>query len=272
MDSMVPDQEKIAGYRPAAVDRVRSGEVLTGTFALLGSPLTVEICGSAGFDWVLIDLEHGAGDDYVLLSQLQALAATPAAGLARVASNSRVDITKALDRGAVGVMVPRIETAADAQAAVRHVRYPPHGDRGVALMNRGAGFGSISAQDLQAVEPLLIVQIETPPALSNLSAIAGTAGVDVLFVGPSDLTWSLGAPGQFEDPAYRAAIRDVAETAAQHSKAAGILLSDLDAVPYHLDLGYTFIGISGDAGLLRVAARTAATKLKDLVPSNAAHS
>ena len=191
--------------------------------------------------------------------------------MVRVASNSRVDITKVLDRGAAGVMVPRIETAADAQAAASHVRYPPQGDRGVALMNRGAGFGSISAHDLKAVEPLLIVQIETPPALSNLSAIAGTVGVDVLFVGPSDLTWSLGVAGQFDDARYRAAVRDVADAAAQHSKAAGVLLSDVEMAPYYLDLGYTFIGISGDVGMLRVAARAAVTNLRELtsLPSKA---
>lgn len=209
----------------------------------------------------------------MLLSQLQALAATPSEGVVRVASNSRVDITKVLDRGAADVMVPRIETAADAQTAASHVRYPPHGDRGVALMNRGAGFGTISAHNLKAVEPLLIVQIETPPALSNLSAIAGTAGVDVLFVGPSDLTWSLGVAGQFDDDRYRAAVRDVAEAAAKHSKAAGVLLSDIEMAPRYLDLGYTFIGISGDAGFLQVAARAAVTKLRDLTshPSTAPH-
>jgi 2-keto-3-deoxy-L-rhamnonate aldolase RhmA len=237
---------------------------MIGTFAALGSPLTVEICGRAGFDWVLLDLEHGAGNEYLLLHQLQALGGTTAEGIVRVAANSRVDVTKALDRGAAGVMVPRVESLADAQSAARHVQYPPEGDRGVALMNRGAGFGRLSVTELLLQRPLLVVQIETAPALANLSPIAATPGIDVLFVGPSDLTWSLGIPGQVDDKRYRAAVAEVAKVAREHGKAAGVLLGSAEMAPPYIELGYTFIGISADAGFLQAAARSGLARARDL--------
>jgi len=248
------------------VDRVRAHETLLGTFAALGSPVSAEICGRSGFDWVLVDMEHGAADWYGLVHQIQALDGTPAAPMVRVPSNNRVDVTMALDRGAVGVMTPRIETADEAKSAATHVMYPPEGDRGVAMMNRGAGFGRRTVTDLRSCAPLLIVQIETPPALDNVSAIAATEGVDVLFVGPSDLSWSLGIPGKFDDPRYTEAITEVARAAAEQSKAAGVLVGNVALAPLYLELGYTFIGVSADAGLLQSAALSVITEFARIAP------
>lgn len=244
--------------------RARSGEVLLGTFLTLGAPQTAEICGASGFDWVLIDMEHGAGDWSSALQQMHALAGTPAEPIMRVPSNSRVEVTRALDRGAVGVMIPRVEGSADAEAASAHVRYPPNGDRGVALMNRGAGFGALSPNELRAGRPLLIVQIETLMALDDIAAIAATPGVDVLFVGPSDLTWSLGIPGELDHGRYREAVEAVGRAAVEHSKAAGVLLGNPTMAPWYLELGYTFIGVSADAGLLQTAARTTVSSFRQL--------
>ena len=165
---------------------VRSGGRSIGTFASLGSWVAAELCGAAGFDWVLVDLEHGAGDEQSLVPALQAISSTPAAGLVRVEANDRVRVTKALDAGALGVMIPRIETARDAQAAVQHSRYPLRGDRGVAMMNRGAKFGGRTTAQMSGLAPLVILQIETERALSELPGIAEVDGVDVLFVGPSE--------------------------------------------------------------------------------------
>ena len=165
---------------------VRSGARTFGTFASLGSSVAAELCGAAGFDWVLVDLEHGAGDEQSLVPALQAISSTPAAGLVRVEANDRVRVTKALDAGALGVMIPRIERALEAQSAVQHSRYPLRGDRGVAMMNRGAKFGGRTTEQMSGLAPLVILQIETERALSELAGIAEVDGVDVLFVGPSE--------------------------------------------------------------------------------------
>jgi 4-hydroxy-2-oxoheptanedioate aldolase len=242
--------------------RVRRGDLVIGTFANLGSPVSAEICGDAGFDWVLVDLEHGAGDEARMLAQLQALGSTGAAGLVRVESNDRVRVTSALDAGARGVMIPRVETTVAAGEAARHVRYPPDGDRGVALMNRGARFGSRSPEEMAAGRPLVITQIETTGALDELDGIARTAGVDVMFLGPSDLTWALGIPGQTADPRYLAAVDKIAAAAAAEGKAAGVLVGSADQVPLYQDRGYTFIGVSGEIAFLASAARDALARAR----------
>jgi 4-hydroxy-2-oxoheptanedioate aldolase len=242
--------------------RVRRGDLVIGTFANLGSPVSAEICGAAGFDWVLIDLEHGAGDEARMLGQLQALGSTGAAGLVRVESNDRVRVTSALDAGAHGVMIPRVETASAAGDAARHVRYPPDGDRGVALMNRGTRFGSRRTEEMAAGRPLVIAQIETSDALDELDDIAGTAGVDVLFLGPSDLTWALGIPGQTADPRYLAAVDKVSAAAAAAGKAAGVLVGSPDQVLLYEDRGYTVIGVSGEIAFLSGAARDALARAR----------
>jgi 2-keto-3-deoxy-L-rhamnonate aldolase RhmA len=243
--------------------KVRRGGYAFGTFAGLGSSLSAELCGAAGFDWVLVDLEHGAGDEQAMVSQLQAISSTPAVGLVRVEANDRVRVTKALDAGALGIMFPRIETAADARRAVEHVRYPPGGDRGVALMNRGAKFGGISVELAVSFSPLLIVQIESKATLTDLSKIATTEGVDVLFVGPSDLSWSLDIPGKMDDPLYVDAVKEVARAAAEAGKTAGVQVATVDAAFFYLDIGYRFIGVSGDVGLLASAARATASRLAE---------
>lgn len=236
--------------------RVQAGEALFGTFVNLGSPLTAEIVAAAGYDWVLIDLEHGAGDERDALSQMQAIEHTPATPLVRIEVNSRPRVHRVLDFGAVGVMVPRVDTVDEARQAVSHMRYPPAGIRGVALMNRACGFGRSSTEYMaSAGEGLLtIVQIESPRAVENADAIAGIDGVDVLFVGPADLSQAMGIFGSFDDPRFRDAVVATGEAARRHGKAAGVLLPTLDSLEMYWSAGYRFIGCSSDSGLLRIAA------------------
>jgi len=122
--------------------RVLAGEFLAGSWANLGSSLTAEMAGVAGFDWVLLDHEHGPGSDTTILHQLQALAATPAAALVRIAANDPARFKRVLDAGAHGVMIPYVGTAAEAQAAVSAMRYPPRGIRGVAETHSRTAFGA----------------------------------------------------------------------------------------------------------------------------------
>jgi 2-keto-3-deoxy-L-rhamnonate aldolase RhmA len=245
---------------PGYVDlrgRLRAGETLFGAFASLGSPVATEILARAGFDWLIIDLEHGVGTESELLANLHAMGATRTAALVRPQSGERLRIGRALDLGAHGIMVPRIDLPEQAREAVSFMRYPPDGTRGLALSTRGAGLGERSHADVGSINPQVfgIIQIESPSAVEHAAEIAAIDGVDVLFVGPADLSHSLGIPGGFDDPRYLAALERVATAAEAAGVAAGILLKDAVAVPRHRDLGYRFIGIGSDGGFIASGAR-----------------
>jgi 4-hydroxy-2-oxoheptanedioate aldolase len=233
--------------------RVLAREWLCGTFLNLGSPITVEIAGLAGFDWVLVDHEHGPGGEDTLLHQLHAAAATPTFPVVRIAANETPRFKRALDQGAFGVMVPYVSTAAEAKAAVAAMRYPPHGIRGVAKFNRGAGFGGDFEEYYRhAHERLLaVIQIETPEAVQNADEIAATDGVDVLFVGPTDLSYNMGMRDQLESAPFVEALKRVSEAASRHGKAAGILVHSHALVPRVRELGYTFVALGSDGGAVR---------------------
>jgi 4-hydroxy-2-oxoheptanedioate aldolase len=233
--------------------RVLAREWLCGTFLNLGSPITVEIAGLAGFDWVLIDHEHGPGGEDTLMHQLQAASATPTFPVVRIAANEPPRFKRVLDQGAFGVMVPYVSTPAEAQAAVTAMRYPPRGVRGVAKLNRGAGFGGDFDQYYaHAHERLLsVIQIETIEGVNNAADIAAIDGVDVLFVGPTDLSYNMGIPDQLQAPAFRAALEKVSEAASRHGKAAGILVHSPALVTVCRELGYSFVALGSDGGAVR---------------------
>lgn len=233
--------------------RVLAREWLVGTFLNLGCPMTVEIAGLAGFDWILIDHEHGPGGQDVLLHQLHAASATPAFPVVRIAQNEAPRFKRVLDMGAAGVMVPFVNTAAEARAAVAAMRYPPHGIRGVAKFNRGAGFGGdFDEYYAHSHERLLgIAQIESPEAIRASDEIAAVDGVDVLFVGPTDLSYNMGIPDQLESEAFTAALRQVSDAARRHGKAAGILVHNSTLVPRMRELGFTFMALGSDGGAAR---------------------
>jgi 4-hydroxy-2-oxoheptanedioate aldolase len=238
--------------------RVAAGETLLGTFVNLGSPLTAEIIGAAGYDWALMDLEHGAGDEREVLQQIQALESTPAVPLVRIESGNRPRFHRVLDFGAAGIMVPRVDSVEQAQEAVHYMHYPPQGIRGVAQMNRACEFGKTFSEYIAAAEEqlLCVVQIESPRAVQNAAAIASLKGVDVLFVGPLDLSFSMGIVGQFEAPQFVDALRIVAGVAKNAGKAAGILLKSPQDAARSAEMGYTFLGCGSDGGLLRTAAQS----------------
>jgi 2-keto-3-deoxy-L-rhamnonate aldolase RhmA len=245
-------------------ERVQKGEIVLGCFLSLGSSITAEIMGLAGYDWALIDLEHGAGNEREALFQMQALEATPAAPVVRVESNARQRSHRVLDLGAHGIMFPRISGAADARDAVAALRYPPQGVRGVAFSNRACAFGSNFLPYVEAslTSLLGIIQIETPEAVANVDEIAAVDGVDVLFIGPSDLSHSLGVLGKFDDARYLRAVDKTAEAAARRNKATGILLPKPDDMKFYRDRGFTFLASGSDGVLLNNAARALVAKLR----------
>jgi 2-keto-3-deoxy-L-rhamnonate aldolase RhmA len=236
--------------------RLEQGEPVLGCFLSLGSALTSEIMGSAGYDWGLIDLEHGAGSEADALGQMQGLAAAGTIAIVRVESNERQRVHRVLDFGAHGVMFPRIDTAADAVKAVAAMRYPPAGVRGVAFSNRSCGYGSNFRPYLTSTNLLTVIQIETQTAIDNVQEIAAVDGVDVLFVGPWDLSHSLGVLGDFEHPAFKAAVDQTVRAARAHGKALGILLPSAGELGRFHALGFRFIASGSDAVLLHLAAKS----------------
>jgi 2-keto-3-deoxy-L-rhamnonate aldolase RhmA len=245
-------------------ERLKAGEVLMGCFLNLGSSLTAEIVGMAGFDWVLMDLEHGAGGEAELLHQMQALEHTPAAAIVRVESSARQRIHRVLDLGAEGVMIPHIDNEPEALTAVAGLRYPPEGVRGVAAMNRACSFGTSFQQYVITANSTIvgILQIETEESLKHLDAIAAVDGVDVLFVGPSDLSHAMGITGQVDHPRFHVALRSVAEAAARAGKAAGALVMRREQAREYVQMGYRFLCCSSDGGLLNTSARELAASLR----------
>lgn len=232
--------------------RIRDGETVLGCWLNLGSSVTAEIAGQAGFDWVLIDLEHGAGSEHELLYQLQALEATPAAPVVRVASYERPRIQRALDFGAEGIMCPQIRNMEEAITAADALHYPPAGSRGIAKMVRGAAYGT-NFDEYRHKSPETItgmIQVETSGILNCLDDVAGLEGVDVLFIGPADLSMALGVFGEFDHPGFIEAVTATVNAAEKAGKAAGILLrSPEDFKKYH-DMGIRVIACGADAAFM----------------------
>jgi 2-keto-3-deoxy-L-rhamnonate aldolase RhmA len=247
--------------------RLLAGETLIGTFLGLGSTLAAEACAVAGFDWLLADLEHGGGDERALLHQQIAAEAHGIPMLARVESAERIRSGRLLDSGVAGIMFPRLETAVEVHAAVRHLRYPPAGDRGVATYNRVYAFGLRPEGLLTANDGVLgIVQVESRRALAVVDEIAAIPGVDVLFVGPRDLSTDLGCPGEFTHPEFTAALDRVLSAAKEAWIAAGILAGDAAQAAAYAGLGFRFVGVGSDASLLARAAYDSVAKLRGPAP------
>jgi 4-hydroxy-2-oxoheptanedioate aldolase len=205
-------------------DRTLAGETLLGLFLDLGSPASAELCAAAGYDWILVDLEHGAATEADLLGMLQAVEVGGSTPLVRPQSGERLRIGRALDMGARAIMIPRLDSADQAREAVTYLRYPPTGIRGVATRVRGAGLGAVGHADVHRLNDRVvgIVQIESVGGLRDADAIAAIDGVDVLFVGPADLSHSLGIPGQFGHADYLDALDKVVGACRAH----GISSSD----------------------------------------------
>lgn len=237
--------------------RLRAGDTLVGCFLNLGSGLTAEIMGRAGFDFAVIDLEHGTGGEGDVLPQLQALEATRTGAVVRVESHARQRAHRVLDLGAEGVMFPRVDSAEEAAAAVAGLRYPPAGTRGVAVANRACHFGVSHVEYMASSADVLlgIVQVESEAAVASVEAIAAVDGVDVLFVGPMDLTQSLGIFGQFDHARYCAALEAISGAARRHSKSLGVLTGKPEDVERYHGLGFRFIASGSDGTLLNAAAR-----------------
>ena len=240
--------------RGALANAVRSGTATLGTFIGAASPLTAEVCAAAGVDWVLLDLEHGGGGEEQIRNVVPAAGSYGVPTVVRVESAARIRMGRVLDNGAAGIMLPRLDAVDEVAEAIRHLRYPPAGDRGVATYNRACRFGlDPGALDRANDEILGIVQIESAAAVGSADQIAKLDGVDVLFVGPRDLSHDLGVPGDTAAPAFTEAIDRVKAASQRYGKACGLLVNDGAAAAQRLEQGWSFVGIGSDMTLLAAA-------------------
>lgn len=237
--------------------KLLAGEQTVGCWLHLCSPMAAEIVGLAGFDMVIIDHEHGPSDFLNTIGIMQALSATDTASVMRVPWNDTVYIKRALDIGVEGILVPSVDTVEQAEAVVRACRYPPDGVRGAAYsLVRCSDYGFKAAEyfEDQPNEVLVICQIESITAVENVEAIAAVEGIDMLFVGPFDLSASMGILGQ-TDRADFIAVRERAEKAIKASgKKLGGLASKGDPPTAMKARGYDLVTGVSDVMLLRDAA------------------
>lgn len=238
------------------------GRPQIGIWSSLASHIVAEILAHAGFDWVLLDTEHSPNELPMVQAQLHAMSAGSATPVVRPAWNDMVLVKRYLDIGAQTLLLPYVQSAEEARAAVRYTRYPPQGARGVAGSTRAAGYGRISHYLRCAHEELcVLVQAETRRALENLEAIAEVEGVDGIFIGPNDLAADLGHLGDWQHPEVWKAMEQAAQRIRRAGKAPGILVGEADGQRC-LDMGFQFVAVGADVGILARGADALAAKFK----------
>lgn len=240
-----------------------AGKPQIGLWVTMPGGFAAEIVAGAGYDWLLFDTEHSPGDTITALSQLQAAAAYPVSSVVRPASNDVVLIKRFLDLGAQTLLIPYVQNAQEAREAVRALRYPPNGVRGVSALTRATRFGRTPGYYQRAEEELfLIVQVETREAMDQLEAIADVDGVGAVFIGPGDLAASLGHGGDPGHPDVKKAVLSAIERTLKRGKPAGLLTADLAFAAECAAAGATFIAIGVDAGLLARGAESQLTSFR----------
>jgi len=229
-----------------------------GTWLMMDNPVTAEALAFAGFDFLVIDMEHAATDVREARAQLQAIAGGASSPVVRLPSADPVVVKKLLDLGAQTLMFPMIETADAARCAVSSTRYPPQGVRGVAAMHRASRYGTVDRYLEKAGSELcVIVQIETAQAVANAAQIAAVEGADALFVGPGDLSGSLGVIGQVSHPQVLEHVERVLAAARSAAKPAGVLAANEEIAERYAKLGFDFIAIASDLAYMMRTATTA---------------
>ena len=234
---------------------LREGRLQVGLWASISDPSVGEMLAGCGFDWLMLDTEHSTIGPAEVVNYLRAVATSPVSAVVRPPWNDAVAIKKLLDAGAQTLLVPFIQTAGEARAAVAAVTYPPKGIRGVAGITRATRYGSVEGYAARASEEIcLLVQVETRSALERLDEIASVEGVDGVFFGPADLAASFGYPGQPSHPAVKAAILDGIRRLKAKGVPAGLLSLDQPFLIEAREAGALFIAIDVDAALLRRSA------------------
>lgn len=254
---------------PAPINGLKAAllrdEMQIGLWMGFAHPIAAEIVANAGFDWCLIDAEHGPNTVTSVLAQLQAMNGAVAHPVVRVPVGEDWILKQVLDLGAQSVLVPMVDTGEQAAAMVRAVRYAPEGVRGLgSALARASGFNAIGDYAQTANQQIcLMVQVESAAAVANIDAIAGTEGIDVVFIGPADLSADMGFLGKADAPEVVAATEHAISRIRAAGKIAGIITFNEAQFGYYKGLGVTFLGVGGDVPLFAEAVRRLAERAKN---------
>jgi 4-hydroxy-2-oxoheptanedioate aldolase len=242
---------------------LKANKLQIGLWCSLSSHYATELVAGSGFDWILLDTEHSPNDLESVLQQLQATAPYPTHPVVRVPWNDMVTIKRYLDIGAQSLLIPYVQNAEEAKAAVAYTRYPPGGVRGVAGATRATRFGRVKDYAKRAHEEIcVLVQVETQTALDSLEKIAAVEGVDGVFIGPADLHASLGYTGETNNPKVMPIIDDAIRRIRKCGKAPGILTGvEADARRW-IDCGGLFVAVGADTGVLARGTEALAAKFR----------
>ncbi|MEQ4529865.1 MAG: 2-dehydro-3-deoxyglucarate aldolase [Mixta sp.] len=243
--------------------RLLSGETLIGSWCSLANPITTEVLGLAGFDWLVLDGEHAPNDITTFVPQLMALKGSPSAAVVRPPCNEPIIIKRLLDIGFYNFLIPFVESEEEAMQAVASTRYPPAGIRGVSVSHRSNMYGTVPDYNLDINNNVsVLVQIESQQGVDNLDSIAQVDGVDGIFVGPGDLSAALGYLGQPAHPEVLKVIQHIFARAKAAGKPSGILAPvEADARRY-LEWGATFVAVGSDLGVFRNATQALCDRFK----------
>jgi 4-hydroxy-2-oxoheptanedioate aldolase len=242
---------------------LEAGRPQIGLWSSLASSYSVEVIAGAGFDWILLDMEHSPNDLESVLGQLQAAAAYPVAPIVRVPWNDMVTVKRVLDLGAQTLLIPYVCTPEEAKAAVAYTRYPPAGLRGIAGTTRASRFARIAGYAKRAHEEIcVLVQVETERALGQLEAICAVDGVDGVFIGPADLHASMGYTGETANPAVMPLIEEAMRRIRRSGRAPGYLSPVEADARRMLAAGALFVAVGADVGVLARGAEALCAKFK----------
>jgi len=249
--SRMPSMESVAKFK-AALD---SDKGAFGPFMLTGDPAFVEAAGYAGYDFVLLDMEHGPSSFHAMQNLIRAANVAGVCPVVRVPRGTDIYIDRALDIGAGAVMIPQIDTAEQAREAVGAAKYSPMGCRGLSRFVRASGYGAVPGPEFypKANETCVIIQAEGQKAIDNLDEILDVPGIDVLFIGPYDLSSSMGLIGQIDHPKVIEAIQTIIAKADAKGVKVGCFADNVEGSRKWRELGVKFLGYSTDANLFRAA-------------------
>ncbi len=233
--------------------KLAQSELTIGSWITLGHPAIAEIMAAAGFDWLVLDMEHSVLELSEIQTIIQVLDKQRCPAIVRLTSNHPDQIKRVMDAGATGVMVPMVKSAADAHAAVQGVYYPPRGQRGVGLA-RAQGYGASFPEYQQwlANNAVVVAMIEHVDAVHEIDAILAVPGIDAYIIGPYDLSGSMGMPGELNHPEVQAAIETVLAAGQRANKPGGIhvIEPDPEALQQRIKAGFNFLGYALDIRIL----------------------
>ena len=247
--------------------RLKNRELTVGSWIQIGNADVAEIMAKAGFDWLVVDMEHSAISISEAQLLIQIIDLSGCVPLVRLSNNDPTLIKRVMDAGSHGIIVPNVNSADEAAAAVKATQYPPNGMRGVGLWRaQGYGFNFDEYKKWQATESVVIVQIEHIDGVNNLEAILSIDGVDGFIIGPYDLSASLGIPGEFEHPEFKKALETVLEVSKKMGALMGthVVQPDTTVIKEKIEAGYRFIAYSIDTLFLGQSCRDGLKKINDL--------